>query len=154
MTNVQKRFVRLMDKFRKVDLTMSIDGVDAVQEYIRAPSKWSAIHKNITYFIENNHKADLMVSPCWQIYNLFYIKEHLEYFDQLNKTRKVEVTPILLDFPMHYRIDTLPYEVRQQAIDKVKDCFKLDISKQPTLLKKLPTLLKICLLYTSDAADE
>jgi MoaA/NifB/PqqE/SkfB family radical SAM enzyme len=143
MTNVQKRFVQLMDRFKKVDLTMSIDGVGDVQEYIRAPSKWKAIDKNITYFIENNHKADLMVSPCWQIYNLFYIKEHLEYFDKLNKKRKVEVTPILLDFPMHYRIDTLPFDVREQAIDKVKECFTLEISKQPTLYKKLYTLLKM-----------
>lgn len=143
MTNVQKRFVQLMDKFKKVDLTMSIDGVGAVQEYIRSPSKWKSIDKNILYFIENNHKADLMVSPCWQIYNLFYIKEHLEYFDALNNTRKVEMTPILLDFPMHYRIDTLPYDVREEAIDKVKECFKLKISKQPTLYRKLHTLIKI-----------
>ena len=143
MTNVQKRFVQLMDQFRKVDLTMSIDGVGEVQEYIRAPSKWSAIHKNINYFIDNNHKADLMVSPCWQIYNLFYIKPHLEYFDTLNKKRKVEVTPILLDFPMHYRIDTLPYEVRAHAIDNIKNCFTLEISQQPTLFRKLHTLLKM-----------
>ncbi len=143
MTNVQKRFVLLMDQFKKVDLTMSIDGIDSVQEYIRAPSKWSAIDKNILYFIDNNDKADLMVSPCWQIYNLFYIKEHLEYFDKLNSIRKVEVTPILLDFPLHYRIDTLPYEIRLEAIDKIKQCFKLNISKQPTLYKKLHTLLKM-----------
>ena len=84
-----------------------------------------------------------MVSPCWQIYNLFYIREHLEYFDQLNEKRKVEVTPILLDFPMHYRIDTLPYEVRLQAVDEIKNCFKLKIAKQPTLFKKLHTLLKM-----------
>jgi len=143
MTNVQKQFVKLMDKFRKVDLTMSIDGIDAVQEYIRAPSKWSSISKNINYFIENNDKADLMVSPCWQIYNVFNIYEHLKYFDKLCEKRNIEVTPILLDFPMHYRIDVLPYEVRQQAVDKIKQCFKLKIAKQPTLYKKLHTLLKI-----------
>jgi 23S rRNA C2498 (ribose-2'-O)-methylase RlmM len=132
-----------MDKFRKVDLTMSIDGIDAVQEYIRAPSKWSAIKKNIFYFIENNHNANLMVSPCWQVYNLFDIFNHLAYFDFINRRRSVEVTPILLDFPMHYRIDTLPYEIRQKAIDTIKKCFKLKISSQQTLFKKLHTLLRI-----------
>ena len=74
---------------------------------------------------------------------MFYIKEHLEYFDTLNDKRKVEVTPIILDFPLHYRIDTLPYEIKKQAIDKVKQCFKLNIAKQPTLYKKLHTLLKM-----------
>tara|TARA_E500000318_G_scaffold94132_2_gene93438 strand:- start:478 stop:1716 length:1239 start_codon:yes stop_codon:yes gene_type:complete len=143
MTNVQKRFVQLMDKFRKVDLTMSIDGVGAVQEYIRAPSKWSSISKNITYFIENNDRADLMVSPCWQIYNLFNIYEHLEWFNEMNKKRKVEVTPIILDYPMHFRIDSLPYEVRKQAVTQIKQCFKLPIASQPTLFKKLYTLLKM-----------
>ena len=143
MTNVQKRFIQLMDKFKKVDLTMSIDGIGNVQEYIRAPSKWRSIKKNIFNFLENNKTADMMVSPCWQIYNLHYIYEHLAYFNYLNTIRKIEVTPIILDFPMHYRIDVLPYEIRQTAIDNIDKCFKLNIVKQPTLFRKLHTLKKI-----------
>ena len=143
MTNVQKRFIQLMDKFKKVDLTMSIDGIGAVQEYIRSPSKWKAVKKNIFNFIENNKSADMMVSPCWQIYNLHGIYDHLAYFDYLNTIRKIEVTPIILDFPMHYRIDILPYEVRQSAIDSINKCFKLNIVKQPTLFRKLMTLKKM-----------
>ena len=143
MTNVQKRFIQLMDKFKKVDLTMSIDGIGAVQEYIRAPSRWRSIKKNIFNYIENNKKSDMMVSPCWQIYNVHYIYEHLSYFNYLNTIRKIEVTPIILDFPMHYRIDVLPYEVRQTAIDNIDKCFKLNIVKQPTLFRKLHTLKKI-----------
>mgnify|MGYP003327563320 CR=1 FL=1 len=84
-----------------------------------------------------------MVSPCWQIYNLFGIYDHLQYFDYINTIRHVEVTPIILDFPMHYRIDVLPYEIRQQAIDSIDKCFKLKIAKQPTLFRKLHTLKKI-----------
>ena len=84
-----------------------------------------------------------MVSPCWQIYNLHYIYEHLAYFNYLNTIRKIEVTPIILDFPMHYRIDVLPYEIRQTAIDNIDKCFKLNIVKQPTLFRKLHTLKKI-----------
>ena len=44
---------------------------------------------------------------------------------------------------MHYRIDTLPYEVRAHAIDNIKNCFTLEISQQPTLFRKLHTLLKM-----------
>lgn len=143
MTNVQKRFIQLMDKFKKVDLTMSIDGIGAVQEYIRAPSKWNAVKKNIFDFIENNKTADMMVSPCWQIYNLHSIYDHLAYFDYLNTIRNIEVTPIILDFPMHFRIDVLPFEIRQSAIDSINKCFKLKIVKQPTLFRKLMTLKKI-----------
>ena len=84
-----------------------------------------------------------MVSPCWQIYNLFYIYEYLAYFDFLSRRRNIEITPIILDFPMHYRIDVLPYEIRQHAIDSIKKCFKLQIVKQPTLFRKLHTLLSI-----------
>ena len=143
MTNVQKRFIQLMDKFKKVDLTMSIDGIGAVQEYIRAPSKWKVVQKNIYNYLENNHNSDMMVSPCWQIYNLHGIYDHLKYFDYLNTIRKIEVTPIILDFPMHYRIDILPYGIRQSAVDSIDKCFKLNIVKQPTLFRKLMTLKKI-----------
>ena len=49
-----------------------------------------------------------------------------------------------MNYPfLHYRIDTLPYDIREQAIDKVKECFKLNISKQPTLYRKLHTLIKV-----------
>ena len=44
---------------------------------------------------------------------------------------------------MHYRIDILPYEVRQSAIDSIDKCFKLKIVRQPTLFRKLMTLKKI-----------
>ena len=142
-TNVQKRFIQLMDKFKKVDLTMSVDGIGAVQEYIRAPSKWNVVQKNINNYLENNHNSDMMVSPCWQIYNLHGIYDHLKYFDYLNTIRKIEVTPIILDFPMHYRIDILPYDIRQSAVDSIDKCFKLNIVKQPTLFRKLMTLKKI-----------
>jgi len=143
MTNVQKRFIQLMDKFKKVDLTMSVDGIGSVQEYIRAPSKWKVVKKNIYNYLENNKSSDMMVSPCWQIYNLHGIYDHLKYFDYLNTLRKIEVTPIILDFPMHYRIDILPYDIRQSAVDSIDKCFKLNIVKQPTLFRKLMTLKKI-----------
>ena len=143
MTNVQKRFIQLMDKFKKVDLTMSIDGIGDVQEYIRAPSKWKVVQKNIYNYLENNQSSDMMVSPCWQIYNLHGIYDHLKYFDYLNTMRKIEVTPIILDFPMHYRIDILPYDIRQSAIDSINKCFKLKIVQQPTLFRKLMTLKKM-----------
>ncbi len=143
MTNVQTRFIQLMDKFKKVDLTMSIDGIGDVQEYIRAPSKWKVVQKNINNYLENNQSSDMMVSPCWQIYNLHGIYDHLKYFDHLNTIRKIEVTPIILDFPMHYRIDILPYDIRQSAIDSINKCFKLTIVQQPTLFRKLMTLKKI-----------
>jgi glutamate-1-semialdehyde 2,1-aminomutase len=132
-----------MDNFKKVDLTMSVDGIGAVQEYIRAPSKWNVVQKNINNYLENNHNSDMMVSPCWQIYNLHGIYDHLKYFDYLNTIRKIEVTPIILDFPMHYRIDILPYDIRQSAVDSIDKCFKLNIVKQPTLFRKLMTLKKI-----------
>ena len=84
-----------------------------------------------------------MVSPCWQIYNLFYIYEYLAYFDFVSRRRNVEITPIILDFPMHYRIDILPYDIRQSAIDSINKCFKLKIVQQPTLFRKLMTLKKM-----------
>jgi hypothetical protein len=44
---------------------------------------------------------------------------------------------------MHFRIDVLPFEIRQSAIDSINKCFKLKIVRQPTLFRKLMTLKKI-----------
>ena len=52
VTNFQQRFLDTVNHFDRVTFNLSIDGVEGVQEYIRYPSKWNAIQKNMTKLMD------------------------------------------------------------------------------------------------------
>ena len=45
-TNAQPRFLKMLSKFKSVQIQASIDGTKLVNDYIRAPSHWETIKKN------------------------------------------------------------------------------------------------------------
>lgn len=46
-TNVNKEFAELLSNFSNIEFTVSIDGYDQVNRYIRWPSKWDSLVENI-----------------------------------------------------------------------------------------------------------
>ena len=53
-TNFQARFLNIVSNFHAVTLNLSIDGVGGVQEYVRFPSKWTQIQKNMNMLVEKS----------------------------------------------------------------------------------------------------
>ena len=70
LTNINERFLELMKQFSHVSIHVSVDGYGTVQEYIRFPSKWDAIERNIKTvmdLVRDNENINLIIS----IYNIF-----------------------------------------------------------------------------------
>jgi hypothetical protein len=78
LTNLQTRFLDLFDKFKTVVINGSIDGVGNTNEYIRHPSDWNTIERNIDLILETN--ALLNLTPVIQIYNIFKIDELVKWY--------------------------------------------------------------------------
>jgi MoaA/NifB/PqqE/SkfB family radical SAM enzyme len=55
LTTFDENVVRLLEPFRFVDLTLSIDGTGSVYEYVRFPGKWQTIETNSRELV--NHQA-------------------------------------------------------------------------------------------------
>mgnify|MGYP001168244646 FL=1 len=57
MTNVNKRWLDIINKFDGVKLNMSIDGAGKTFEYLRPPGKWNTIERNIKVMqtLQNTH---------------------------------------------------------------------------------------------------
>ena len=131
-TNIPDKLVNTFDHFHNVSINLSIDGYGAVQEYIRAPSKWEKIEKNIRYVISHKREnVSIVFTPVIQVYNILYLTEFLRWRDALVEELQIE---ILIDFlfctnPDYLDIASLPKgEVRKQALDDITN-YKKEISQ-------------------------
>ena len=120
-TNVQPRWLETLSKFKNVQINASIDGVGPVNDYIRAPSNWSAIYKN---FIDmaNLRNVRLDISPVIQTYNILDIGNILNLAQETShKTGKiVDVDFLLCNSPFHLDPLNLDDNVRTTAFLKLQ----------------------------------
>lgn len=119
-TNVNKKFTGLISQFDRVNINASIDGVGAVNDYIRAPSNWSTIAKNVETLAQMPN-VHLGITPTVQVYNIFNLIETLEWVENLNKKYN---TNIFVDFlinvhPKHLAVDILPDTIRHRVAEEL-----------------------------------
>lgn len=68
--------------FKEIDLQISIDGVATRYEYLRYPSSWEVLEKNIQKFIEYEKLSDnvrLSVAHTISAYNIYYLDEFITW---------------------------------------------------------------------------
>jgi glutamate-1-semialdehyde 2,1-aminomutase len=115
-TNINKKFLSLVEQFDEININASLDGTGIVNDYIRAPSKWEQISSNIEKLAQLPN-VKLGVTPTVQVYNLFNLVSILEWVDELNQKYNKD---IFVDFlinvhPYHLSVTVLPEELRNQA---------------------------------------
>jgi glutamate-1-semialdehyde 2,1-aminomutase len=101
----------LLKEFSYVELAVSLDGIGKLQEYIRPPSKWDTVCRNIFAF----HKDGVPVSirPTVQAYDAFGLLE-------LARWCATTGLPFFLDnvltLPRFLSFDMLPKPVVDEAL--------------------------------------
>jgi sulfatase maturation enzyme AslB (radical SAM superfamily) len=117
-TNINKKFLDLVSQYDSIWINASIDGIGAVNEYIRAPSKWSMLGANVEKLAQLPN-VKLGVTPTVQVYNVFNIVETLQWVDGLNKkySTKIFVDLLINLHPHHLNVNILPDDLKQQALD-------------------------------------
>ena len=78
-TNLNKNIVELLTQFKNIEFTVSIDGFDQVNRYIRWPSNWDTLVKNIhqLYKLTNLISFNVTVS-IWNLHRLSELVFFLE----------------------------------------------------------------------------
>jgi MoaA/NifB/PqqE/SkfB family radical SAM enzyme len=105
------RLSSLLKEFSSVELAISLDGIGKLQEYIRPPSKWDTICRNISAFQKDG--VPVSIRPTVQVYNVF---------DLLDLARWCETNelPFFLDnvltAPRFLSFDMLPKLVVDEAL--------------------------------------
>jgi MoaA/NifB/PqqE/SkfB family radical SAM enzyme len=69
----------LLAQFSRVELGISVDGLGALQEYIRFPSKWEVLKRNILSFQKD--EIPISIRPTAQAYNAFGLLDLARWCD-------------------------------------------------------------------------
>lgn len=83
-----EKYLDRLRQFKKIVLSLSVDGVGPVNDYIRAPSKWETVDNAVTTWLnlENTNRENIHVvwNPTINIYNILNIKEMIEWWSTKN----------------------------------------------------------------------
>jgi hypothetical protein len=118
ITAIPERAWRLWKHFRLVQVGASIDGIGAVNDYIRHPSKWPAVLANLQKLDEAEGEFRVLISSTVMIYNVLHLPDMLIWKARQNFRRvnmdswKPLITPHPLHKPSHLNIQALPHEVK------------------------------------------
>lgn len=83
-------------KFKKVSISLSIDGIDNVNDYSRWPSKWDVVHESARMWLtmrKEHENVDVRWEPTLSLYNALGMVDAFEWWINLS----MEV----LEMPLH-----------------------------------------------------
>ncbi len=83
-----EKYLDRLRKFKKIVLSLSIDGVGPVNEYIRNPSKWSVVDKAVDSWLslenENRENIHVVWNPTINIYNIMNLNKMIRWWFDKN----------------------------------------------------------------------
>lgn len=135
MTNARDDFYSLIQKFKTVEIAISIEGYGEIQEYLRFPSNWESIENNIRRMADMPENIVMLATPVVQSVNLEYMVDFFKFIEDINRAKgwyRIRMLPILLEHPNLLSAHILPYKYKQECFSKIKqfvdncDNFKTD----------------------------
>ena len=122
MTNIQARFINLVEQFKNVLMCISVDAYGHENEYIRGASHWSQVEKNLRKYCASDVIGTVLFSPVIQIYNILTINKLLDFCEELELEygREVFVTFLICDYPTSLDFRNCPDNVRKVAAERLE----------------------------------
>lgn len=111
------KFIELLGHFPNGVMMPSLDAVGDKAYYIRYPSNWNQILKNMKLFKETCPTWKFNFTPTVSILNLFYLDELQELADDIGASIILQNT---LSRPNYFSIRNLTDEYKQRAIEQLE----------------------------------
>jgi MoaA/NifB/PqqE/SkfB family radical SAM enzyme len=116
-----KWFSEKLVKFKSVKLNISMDGVEETAEYVRYPSKWSVVDRNIKLFKDiqkDNPHINISLAPVIHLLNALDMHRVIEYAAVNNLN--IALSPVYqASNELYLSTELLTDELRKQAHDKM-----------------------------------
>tara|TARA_R110000823_G_scaffold7010_1_gene25934 strand:+ start:72 stop:1184 length:1113 start_codon:yes stop_codon:yes gene_type:complete len=124
-TNVNKGFYDLLTEFKSVRLSISIDAYGLANDYIRWPSKFTQIEKNLVQIsdLPNNVQVELLNSL--NILSMFNYRDFLKWCKKIedmfeSKGKIFRIVPMKVQSPKKYSPFLAPLKLKEKFINDVK----------------------------------
>lgn len=121
-----KKHVEYLKKFKNIIMSLSVDAVGNLNDYIRNGSQWNHVDKIIDMWIEfsQQHNCRLILAPTllpYNVHDLTAIRTYAEY-------KKIKYKLHRLVFPERFRLDVLPLKYLR-SIENEDNTFYISLSK-------------------------
>jgi sulfatase maturation enzyme AslB (radical SAM superfamily) len=124
MTVLPDKVTSLWPQFKSVSVLCSIDGFGRTTEYIRRPSKWTEITKNLKKLNDNfdNWKIKWATVSCTtQILNVLNVHELFQYIREAGLDRFTPIPQLMpLFYPDYFSVQVLPAAAKAVARERLK----------------------------------
>ena len=115
-TVYRETIIEKLRRFAKVTLAVSLDGPQAINDYIRFPSRWDTVWSNVLRLRDLGF-AVVQVDPTFQAYNALGIAELLRLCDREGLE---SILGNVLLFPDHLSVHMLPSSTRRVARERLE----------------------------------
>lgn len=121
LTHLPREVMKLWEKFANVAVGVSIDGLGAVNDYIRYPSRFEKIERALESLIKDC-SVQVWVQPSISAFNVYYLPELFEWAHEcsLKWPRPVIVGAHFVFHPSHLHPSVLPPHARQTIATKLR----------------------------------
>jgi MoaA/NifB/PqqE/SkfB family radical SAM enzyme len=105
---ITEAMLNVWEKFKKINIMCSIDGIGEVFEYVRFPGNWQSVSKNLLDFKQiAQANIEIRITPAIGIHNILYIDQLLSWCTENNfltsfDTDNSEVNPVYGVFSLQY----------------------------------------------------
>lgn len=117
-TQPDDELVKLWNKFRHIDIQISLDGTEEKFEYNRWPSDWKIVKLNLDKYLAlraDMPNLQLSISHTVSIFTVYYLPEFLDWCE-LHQLPDPYLG--LLTKPAHYDITVLPAAVKAEIVKR------------------------------------
>jgi MoaA/NifB/PqqE/SkfB family radical SAM enzyme len=129
LTVLPEKVTSLWHHFRSVSVLCSVDGFGRTTEYIRRPSKWSDIDRNLRMLDRNFDEWKIKwatVSCTTQICNILALDQLYEYLRSAGFSRITAIPQLVpLFYPNYLSVQALPRSAKKVAKKRLKQEIRL-----------------------------
>jgi|LWDU01.1.fsa_nt_gi hypothetical protein len=151
-TNVNRKWIGLLEEFNDVRIMFSLDGAGSVFEYQRYPANWNAIKDNIGTYHENildigkGKSAFVMTNLL-----LMTLEDWIHEFDDLHTSLGMQFMYTVLTTDRFFlNIDTIPLDILEDRKLIISNLLKSEVSEHIKDNILTPTLTDINSIHTSN----
>jgi pyruvate-formate lyase-activating enzyme len=130
ITVLSDEVLSIWKNFKEVRIGASIDGYGKINDYIRYPSKWENVLRNLKKIDEAEGNFKVWIAFTVQVYNIFYLPEIIKWklessFKRVNSLNNPK--PFLTFHPLHtppyLNVKVLPKNIKKKIENKFNDFY-------------------------------
>ena len=102
ITEIPDKAWPLWKPFKTIRFSISLDGFGKTNDFIRYPSQWERVKKNLNHFDTIGKPFEILITPSISVLNVWHLPLFIEYIMKKNyKTIGIFSSPLLSPHPVH-----------------------------------------------------